>query len=137
MKEKNEKKVVVNQIATGNISAKEIFAKFAKNTEGIIKSSRGTKKASIYKEFLFEGATDKEKKSLRRKFRNMLFSLCESITQEKGKDNLQKLVVAFNEFYRESFVTNDYSLGSVCQENLNDNKKKIIKQALEICKNAK
>lgn len=138
MKQKKEKvqPTKVQQLANGNLSAKEIFAKFSENTQGVLKSNRGTKKANIYKESLFTGTTDKEKKSLRRKFRNMLFSLCETITQEKSKDNLQKLVVAFNEFYSSAFVNNDYSLSSVCQENLNENKKVIIKKALEICKDS-
>ena len=55
-------------------NVKNIISTFANNTKGLLQTSLGTKKASIYKMDIFDGCTDKEKKSLRKKLRNMLFS---------------------------------------------------------------
>lgn len=115
-------------------NASEIISKFAKNTKGVLNTSLGTKKASIYKDEIFEGCTEKEKKSLRKKFRNMLYSVAKSLQNEKEKENQKKLIVAFNELYTEVYKVNDYSLQSVCSENLSNEKKEILQKALNICK---
>ena len=93
----------------------------------------GTKKASIYKDEIFDGCSEKEKKSLRKKFRNMIFSVAKSLQTEKG-ENQKKLIVAFNELYVEVYKVNDYTLQSVCSENLSNEKKEILQNALNICK---
>lgn len=115
-------------------NAKEVISKFAENTKGVLKTSLGTKKTSIYKEVIFEGCTDKEKKSLRKKFRNMIFSVAKALKDETNKENKTKLINAFNELYLEVYITNDYSLQSVCNENLSNEKKEILQNALNICK---
>ena len=116
-----------------NNTASEIISQFAKNTKGVLKTSLGTKKASIYKDEIFDGCSEKEKKSLRKKFRNMIFSVAKSLQTEKG-ENQKKLIVAFNELYVEVYKVNDYTLQSVCSENLSNEKKEILQNALNICK---
>ena len=116
-----------------NNTASEIISQFAKNTKGVLKTSLGTKKASIYKDEIFDGCSEKEKKSLRKKFRNMIFSVAKSLQTEKG-ENQKKLIVAFNELYAEVYKVNDYTLQSVCSENLSSEKKEILQNALNICK---
>lgn len=114
-------------------NANDIIANFANATNGLLKSALGTKKATLYKEnILPEDA--KQKKSVRKKLRNILFSVCSSILQEENKEKQTKLIKAFNEFYFATYQTNDYSLQSVCNENLSKEKKDILIKALEICK---
>ena len=63
-----------------NILYKDILANLNKSTEGLLKTSFGVKKSDIYKEEIFSGLSDKEKKVARKKFRNTILSLSESLT---------------------------------------------------------
>ena len=114
--------------------ADEILNKVRNNTKGLLNTNLGTKKLSVYKEECFIGCSDKEKKSLRKKFRNVLLSISKSLIEEKNKDNKKKLINAFNEFYKDTYAINDYSLQSVCNENLSNEKKQILEIALKECK---
>lgn len=116
------------------VNAKSIIENFANNTKGLLKTSLGTKKASIYKDEIFTNCNEKEKKSLRKKLRNMLFSCATSLINEKNKENQKALIKAFNDFYKECYLLNDYSLNSVCNENLKTEKKEILSNALNLCK---
>ena len=115
-------------------NAKSILANLQKETQGFLKTNLGTKKESIYKSEIFSECNDKEKKSLRKKLRNTLYSICSSLIDEKDETKKKKLIFSFNEFYKQVYVTNDYSLQSVCNENLKTEKKDILQQALNICK---
>ena len=114
--------------------ADEILNKVRNNTKGLLNTNLGTKKLSVYREDCFIGCSDKEKKYLRKKFRNVLLSIAKSLIEEKNKDNKKKLINAFNEFYKDTYLVNDYSLQSVCNENLSNEKKKILEIALKECK---
>lgn len=116
------------------INAKSIIENFANNTKGLLKTNLGTKKANIYKDEIFTDCNEKEKKSLRKKLRNMLFSCATSLLNEKNKENQKALIKAFNDFYKECYLINDYSLNSVCNENLKTEKKEILSNALNLCK---
>lgn len=130
MKTNKKNSESVNKVNNAN----EVISKFAENTKGVLKTSLGTKKSSIYKEVIFEGCTEKEKKSLRKKFRNMIFSVAKALKDETNKENKTKLINAFNELYSEVYKVNDYTLQSVCNENLSSEKKEILQNALNICK---
>ena len=130
MTTKNNKKESANKVN----NAANFIAKFTESTKGLLSSNLGTKKSSIYKEELFESLAEKEKKSLRKKFRNMLFSAAKGILDESNKEKKEKLVNAFNELYLQVYKVNDYSLQSVCNENLSKEKKDILSKVLEICK---
>ena len=129
---KESANVVVNNSAENDV--KNIISTFANNTKGLLQTSLGTKKASIYKTDIFNGCSDKEKKSLRKKLRNMLFSCATSLVAEKDSNKKQELVKAFNAFYKDCYANNDYSLQSVCNENLKAEKKEILEKALSLCK---
>ena len=129
MKEKSKENAVKKVTASGS----DIIANLTKNCEGLLKSSLGTKKTSIYKTGVLPN-DEKGKKSMRKKLRNLLFSVCSAIVDEKNNDNKKKLINSFNEFYKATYKVNDYSLASVCNENLNATKKEIISKALQICK---
>ena len=122
-----------NENVSSQKTAKEILAAAAIATQGLLKSSLGTKKSSLYREgVLPEDA--KEKKSTRKRLRNYFFSICSTLIIEQDKEKQNKLINAFNEFYFSTYANNDYTLSSVCNENLSSEKKDIIKKALEICK---
>ena len=127
---KSNKKAGENNV---NATANEILAMTAKATAGLIKSSLGTKKSSLFKENVLP-TNEKQKKSMRKKLRNVLFSICSTIVVEQNNEKQSKLINAFNEFYFATYANNDYTLASVCNENLSSEKKDIIKKALEICK---
>jgi hypothetical protein len=127
---KSNKKAGENNV---NATANEILAMTAKATEGLIKSNLGTKKSSLFKENVLP-TNEKQKKSMRKKLRNVLFSICSTLVVEQNKEKQDKLINAFNEFYFATYANNDYTLASVCNENLSGEKKDIIKKALEICK---
>ena len=114
-------------------TAIEILAMTAKATEGLIKSNLGTKKSSLFKEGVLP-TNEKQKKSMRKKLRNVLFSICSTLVVEQNNEKQSKLINAFNEFYCATYANNDYTLASVCNENLSSEKKDVIKKALEICK---
>lgn len=130
---KSIKNVKTANASVENSKAGEILAMTAKATEGLIKSNLGTKKSSLFKENVLP-ANEKQKKSMRKKIRNVLFSICSTIVVEQNKDKQSKLIAAFNDFYCATYANNDYTLASVCNENLSSEKKDIIKKALEICK---
>ena len=123
---KSIKNVETVNASVENSKASEILAKTAKATEGLIKSNLGTKKSSLFKSGVLP-TEEKQKKSMRKKLRNVLFSICSTIVVEQNKEKQNKLISAFNE-------VNDYTLASVCNENLSREKKAIIKKALAICK---
>lgn len=132
----NKKSIKNVETANANVEnskAIEILALTAKATEGLIKSNLGTKKSSLFKDGVLP-ANEKQKKSMRKKLRNVLFSICSTIVVEQSKEKQTKLINAFNDFYCATYAINDYTLASVCNENLSSEKKDIIKKALAICK---
>lgn len=86
------------QSKANNILYKDILANLNKSTEGLLKTSFGVKKSDIYKEEIFSKLSDKEKKVARKKFRNTILSLSESLTQEEDKTRLEKLKKRFQIF---------------------------------------
>lgn len=127
-------KVNAKKAKANNILYKDILANLNKSTEGLLKTSFGVKKSDIYKEEIFSELSDKEKKVARKKFRNTILSLSESLTQEKDKTRLEKLKKAFLDFYKQVYKVNDFSLSSVCSENMKETNKEILKKALQIVK---
>lgn len=128
------KKAKAQAKKANNILYKDILANLNKSTEGLLKTSFGVKKSDIYKEEIFSELSDKEKKIARKKFRNTILSLSESLTQEKDKTRLEKLKKAFLDFYKQVYKVNDFSLSSVCSENMKETNKEILKKALQIVK---
>lgn len=128
MKKEKEK-----EVQKAKATASDIIAKLNKDCQGLLKTNLGSKKQSIYKDNVLP-ADEKGKKSTRKKLRNLLYAICSAIVTEKNQENKEKLIKSFNEFYVETYKVNDFSLASVCNENLNQVKKEVILKALEICK---
>ena len=117
------------------MNANEILSKSRKQIEGLLTTNKGTKKESIYKEIIFEELSDKEKKSIRKKIRNYVHSIFESIInaeKENNKKSVSKLAKTFADFYCETYKLNDYSFASIASENTKD--KETINNALAIIK---
>lgn len=113
----------------------EILATARKDVQSELKTNKGTKKESIYKESIFAELNDKEKKSARKKIRNFVGSIFESIIiadKENNKKSVSRLAKSFAEFYAETYKINDYSFSSVASENTKD--KETINNALAIIK---
>lgn len=125
--------------ANSTISFDSIFKKLELNTNGLLKTSLG-KKTEIYVESLFSGLNEKQKKAIRKKLRNITFSLLDSICkakEEKKQNELKTLVSAFTDFYKESYKINDFSFASIASENTKDVKKEVLLKGLQIVKNFK
>ena len=113
----------------------EILNNSRKSVESLLVTNKGTKKETIYKDAIFEGLNDKEKKTARKRIRNYVHAIFESIIfseKEKNKQSVTKLANSFAEFYKETYKVNDYSFSSVASENTKD--KEIINNALAIIK---
>lgn len=129
----NNTTLVANPAAAPAKDAAAILAAAANATQGLIKSSLGTRKATLFREgVLPEDA--KGKKSMRKKLRNIIFSIASSMVAETDKSKQEKLIAAFNETYLSAYQSNDYTLSSICNENLSKERKEILLKALEIAK---
>lgn len=135
---KNQVNGVSASVASANSKANKLIAldvlkSVKEKNAGLFKTSLGTK-TEIYKKELFDGANEKQMKSLRKKFRNVTFNFLSSIAINADK----KLIDGFIDFYKQVYVLNDFSFNSIASENTKDEKKAILLKGLEIVKkNAK
>lgn len=128
----NVEKASANAKANSLI-ALDVLKSVKEKNAGLFKTSLGTK-TEIYKKELFEGANEKQIKSLRKKFRNVTFNFLSTIANNADK----KLIEGFIDFYKQIYVINDFSFSSIASENTKDEKKAILLKGLEIVKkNAK
>lgn len=131
---KNQINKVSVEKATANVKANSLIAldvlkKVKEKNQGLFKTSLGTK-TEIYKKNLFEGANEKQIKSLRKKFRNVTFNFLSSIATNADKN----LIEGFIDFYQQVYVINDFSFSSIASENTKEEKKEILIKGLEIVK---
>lgn len=114
-----------------SLIALDVLKSVKEKNAGLFKTSLGTK-TEIYKKELFEGANEKQIKSLRKKFRNVTFNFLSTIATNADK----KLIDGFIDFYKQVYVTNDFSFNSIASENTKEEKKAILLKGLEIVKNS-
>lgn len=124
----NVEKASANAKANSLIALDVLKSTKEKNA-GLFKTSLGTK-TEIYKKELFEGANEKQIKSLRKKFRNVTFSFLSTIANNADK----KLIDGFIDFYKQVYIINDFSFSSIASENTKEEKKAILIKGLEIVK---
>ena len=116
-----------------SLIALDVLKSVKEKNAGLFKTSLGTK-TEIYKKDLFVGASEKQIKSLRKKFRNVTFNFLSSIATNADK----KLIEGFIDFYKQVYILNDFSFNSIASENTKEEKKAILLKGLEIVKkNAK
>lgn len=123
-------KAVANSKAN-NLIALDVLKSVKEKNAGLFKTSLGTK-TEIYKKELFEGANEKQIKSLRKKFRNVTFNFLSTIANNADK----KLIEGFIDFYKQVYTLNDFSFNSIASENTKEEKKAILIKGLEIVKNS-
>lgn len=133
---KNQINFVNVEKASANVKANSLIAldvlkSVKEKNAGLFKTSLGTK-TEIYKRELFEGANEKQIKSLRKKFRNVTFNFLSTIANNADK----KLIDGFIDFYKQVYVLNDFSFSSIASENTKEEKKAILIKGLEIVKNS-
>jgi hypothetical protein len=133
---KNQINKVSVEKASANVKANSLIAldilkSVKEKNAGLFKTSLGTR-TEIYKKELFEGANEKQIKSLRKKFRNVTFNLLSTIANNADK----KLIEGFIDFYKQVYVLNDFSFSSIASENTKEEKKAILIKGLEIVKNS-
>jgi hypothetical protein len=121
---------VLNSKANSLI-ALDVLKSVKEKNQGLFKTSLGTK-TEIYKKELFEGANEKQIKSLRKKFRNVTFNFLSTIANNADK----KLIDGFIDFYKQVYTLNDFSFNSIASENTKEEKKAILIKGLEIVKNS-
>lgn len=126
----NVEKAVANSKAN-NLIALDVLRSVKEKNQGLFKTSLGTK-TEIYKKELFEGANEKQIKSLRKKFRNVTFNFLSTIANNADK----KLIEGFIDFYKQVYTLNDFSFNSIASENTKEEKKAILLKGLEIVKNS-
>lgn len=114
-----------------SLIALDVLKSVKEKNQGLFKTSLGTK-TEIYKKELFEGANEKQIKSLRKKFRNVTFNFLSTIATNSDK----KLIEGFIDFYKQVYVINDFSFNSIASENTKEEKKAILIKGLEIVKNS-
>lgn len=126
----NVEKASANAKANSLI-ALDVLKSVKEKNAGLFKTSLGTK-TEIYRKELFEGANEKQIKSLRKKFRNVTFNFLSTIANNADK----KLIDGFMDFYKQVYVLNDFSFNSIASENTKEEKKTILLKGLEIVKNS-
>lgn len=124
----NVEKASANSKANSLI-ALDVLKSVKEKNAGLFRTSLGTK-TEIYKKELFEGANEKQIKSLRKKFRNVTFNFLSTIANNADK----KLIEGFIDFYKQVYVLNDFSFSSIASENTKEEKKEILIKGLEIVK---
>lgn len=125
----NVEKASVNSKANSLI-ALDVLKSVKEKNQGFFKTALGGTKTEIYKKELFEGANEKQIKSLRKKFRNITFKFLLTIATNADK----KLIDGFIDFYKQVYVINDFSFSSIASENTKKEKKEILIKGLEIVK---
>lgn len=118
-------------VKANSLIALDVLKSVKEKNAGLFKTSLGTK-TEIYKKELFEGANEKQIKSLRKKFRNVTFNFLSTIATNSDK----KLIEGFIDFYKQVYVINDFSFNSIASENTKEEKKAILIKGLEIVKNS-
>lgn len=126
----NVEKAIANAKAN-NLIALDVLKSVKEKNAGLFKTSLGTK-TEIYKKELFEGANERQMKSLRKKFRNVTFNFLSTIANHADK----KLIDGFIDFYKQVYTLNDFSFSSIASENTKEEKKAILIKGLEIVKNS-
>lgn len=94
----NVEKASANSKANSLI-ALDVLKSVKEKNAGLFKTSLGTK-TEIYKKELFEGANEKQIKSLRKKFRNVTFNFLSTIATNADK----KLIEGFIDFYKQVYT---------------------------------
>lgn len=116
---------------TNNVTNNVMDTIFANLAKSGINLTLENSHRSVFKKELIENLTDTQAKVFRRKIRKMMLSFAETLCNAPTDATAKK---QFNELYKQVYAVNDYTLQSVCSENMKEVNKKILQKALEIAK---
>ena len=94
-------------------------------------SNAGTKKENLYKNEIFEGMDESEKKRTRKKIRKLCENFCASVISITDEKKLQSLSKDFEKFYTNVYRVNDYTISSLLSQNAKDEKLSLFASGLE------
>lgn len=101
----------------------------------------GMNKETVYKNEVFANClTDRDKKTIRRKLRNILDNFISSFlkyAEIKESAKLKALKLEFDKYYKSVYRLNDYSLNSLISNNTDLKKRESVEKMLLIIKNTK
>lgn len=127
---------VINSNVSKEVEKKNFLAILSGMSKENLVTNSGMGKENIYKKEVFESlVTERDKKTMRRKLRDMLENFVSSAIQYKTQKNSKKLISLkkdFKEFYETFYRTNDYSLSSLTSSNKDAKKKEYIQTMLNI-----
>lgn len=104
---------------------------FFANVSDLLPSNKGGHKESLYRKDYLESMNGKSNKNKRDKIRKSLIAICSAVTTA-NKENQKRLFESFEKFYKEVFVTNDYSFNSVCSAQRKTEEKEVIAKGMDI-----
>lgn len=109
-----------------------LFSSFKDSVKGKLNTSLSTNQ-SVYKEEIFNGLSDSEKKRARTKIRKFVISVFETITSITcTESNKKDLIKSFISFYTATYANNDFSVSSICNDN--SKHKELFEKGLEVIK---
>lgn len=138
--EKKKAQKTTAKKSTKKESAKVEKISFSKLLETLdttgLHTNSGLKKENLYNSSIYADClTDKDKKSVRRKIRNLLDNFIGSIIRsEKNKTICENHCKQFKLFYEQVYRINDFSVESLVSNNTDELKKENLKKMLEIVK---
>lgn len=94
-------------------------------------SNAGIKKENLYKNEIFDGMDESEKKRTRKKFRKLCENYCSSVISITDKEKLKELAKDFENFYTNVYRINDYTISSLLSQNAKDEKLSLFAKGLE------
>ena len=116
---------------TNNVTNNVMDTIFANLAKSGINLTLENSHRSVFKKELINGMTDTQAKIFRRKIRKMILSFAETLVNAPTDAEAKQ---QFNELYKQVYAVNDYTLQSVCSENMKEINKNLLRKALEIAK---
>lgn len=108
------------------------------NFENLLNNlSKNIKQSKSSKDKMYKIDVDKKIRQKIRKDRNKFLDNIIFYQSQNLKDDLKKEINLFDKFYKQTYLLNDYSLNSICQNNSDDDTKLKCKLVLEIIKRNK
>lgn len=124
-KKENKKENVV-------FSVKTILEKTTKN----LKTNSG-RSESIYKPHIYTDIPKEKHKNLRTKLRKITENFAKTIISEKDKEKLKSVINDFIEYYKEVYLLNDFSVNSICSNNIDAETKELYQKMFDKIANNK
>ena len=95
----------------------------------LLKSAKGRKKESMYKNEIF--ADVENKKGMRTRLRKLILNYCASIVAITDEKKEKALAKDFANFYSTVYKINDFSLASICSATTEESNKHVLKKGIE------